>query len=168
MNKIEIKPNIINHHTLTSGAMAILSSVSLIIFYFFYIKHLNLSFEYIELFMVALLIPWIMFGSSIINSSERFIIVDKNLVYFKTRSKLGLGKWKTKIVLDFSKITLVEEKAKRVFNGHMITTKYWLSFENEDGVKTQILLNEWGSSSIKNLFSHLRNSHPTVRFNTFF
>jgi len=106
-----------------------------------------------------------LFVVSIFTSKVRKIVVEKDLVYFMKKSKLGFGQWILDTVIDFSKIVEVTERKKSVFTGKAVVVYYWLIFHAADKGSFEMLLNGWDVQNMKNLFFYLRGKYPKIKFN---
>lgn len=116
---------------------------------------------------IAIVIAWIFPIIAILTTLSRRVVVEGNLVFFKKKSKLGIGKWEIEKLIDFSKIGKITERQKAVFTGKVTVVYYWLIFESKDGSKEELLLNGWDNGAIRNLFYYLRGKFPEIKFDTF-
>lgn len=117
---------------------------------------------------VVMAVTWLFFIFAGTSSRGKKIEVAGNLVYFKKRTMLGLGKWTIEKLIDFSKVTHVKDRQRRgyVYTGKAVVPYviYWLIFEMENGSKQEIVLNGWDNNSMKQLFYYLRGRFPKIHF----
>lgn len=114
----------------------------------------------------AILLVWMIYFINLVAHLGKKITIDNALVYFRKRTYLGFGAWKTVHILNFSKITEITQREQKVFNGKMMVIYYWLIFHMHDKTKQEILLNDWDMSSMRELFLYMKGRHSNLKFDT--
>ncbi len=172
MDKFELKPPFLN--TLSIFFLIVAITTSLILGFTVFPKSYDLYLNYpsepvvyqvISGISVAEIMVWLMFAGSVIASKSRKIVVDKGLVYFVKKTKLGFGEWSTDKIIDFSKIIEVNERKKTIYTGKTVIIYYLLIFHTKDNGSFEMLLNGWDIQSMKNLFFYMRGRYPAIKFN---
>jgi len=177
MEKFEIRPRLFNLYTVMYGVLLIASVVFLgrVVWYRAFLLHIEYPNEtaFLQIMYVSILpvlIFLIFFIVSIKSRLGRLISIEKDLVYFKIRTKLGFGNWKIDKLINLSKVKSITDRRMNYYistgKGLIPTAAYWIVFNEASNQKQEILFNGWNINDIKSFFYYIKGKYPKIIFNT--